>query len=168
VELTRPREALQEAGATVDLVSPKSGEIQGFKHHDKADRFRVDRTVKDAKPDAYDALVLPGGVINPDALRLSPESIDFVRHFIEAEKPIASICHGPWTLIDAGGVGGKRVTSWPSLKVDLSNAGAEWVDREVVTDGWLVTSRKPADLPAFCREMIEIFAEAHAETRAAE
>jgi len=159
VELEKPVAALREAGAEVHVIAPKAGEIQGFKHHDKGDKTRVDRTLSDAQAEAYDGLVLPGGVINPDQLRLESEAIDFIRSFVRAEKPIAAICHGPWTLIDAGGVDGRRMTSWPSLKTDLRNAGAEWVDEEVVVDQGLVTSRKPDDLPAFCAKMIEEFAE---------
>ncbi len=159
VELTEPVKALKSAGAEVHVVAPKSGSIQGFKHHDKADQIPVDAALDGADPARYAALVLPGGVINPDALRLEPRAIEFVRAFVQAGKPIAAICHGPWTLIDAGGVDGKKVTSWPSLKTDLRNAGARWVDQEVVTDQGLVTSRKPDDLPAFCRKMIEEFAE---------
>jgi protease I len=159
VELTEPVKALKQAGATVQVVAPKPGEIQGWNHHDKGDTVAVDATLDATDPGRYDALVLPGGVINPDALRLEPKAIDFVRHFVTSNKPIAAICHGPWTLIDAGAVRGKRVTSWPSLRTDLSNAGATWTDEPVVTDHGLVTSRKPDDLPAFCAKMIEEFAE---------
>lgn len=159
VELTKPLEALNEAGAEVHVVSPKGGRIQGYNHHDKGDQIPVDRELAQANAADYDALVLPGGVINPDQLRLEETAIDFIREFVRSEKPIAAICHGPWTLIDAGGVDGRTMTSWPSLKTDLRNAGAEWVDREVVVDAGLVTSRKPDDLPAFCAKMIEEFAE---------
>jgi len=159
VELTRPVEALKEAGAEVEIVSPKGGEIQGFNHHDKGEAVRVDRELSQASAQDYDGLMLPGGVINPDQLRLDERAIDFIRDFVRAEKPIAAICHGPWTLIDAGAVDGRKMTSWPSLKTDLRNAGAEWVDQEVVVDAGLVTSRKPDDLPAFCAKMIEEFAE---------
>lgn len=159
VELTKPVEALKAAGAEVEIVSPKSGKIQGFKHHDKADEARVDRTLEQASSGDYDGLVLPGGVINPDALRLEEQAITFIRDFVQASKPIAAICHGPWTLIDAGAVDGKKMTSWPSLKTDLTNAGAEWVDQEVVVDEGLVTSRNPDDLPAFCAKMVEEFCE---------
>lgn len=159
IELTKPVEALKGAGATVAIIAPKAGEIQGFNHHDKGDRFAVDHTIADANPSDYDGLLLPGGVINPDALRLEPGAIAFIRSFVDAEKPIAAICHGPWTLINAGGVDERRMTSWPSLRMDLENAGAEWVDEEVVVDNGLVTSRKPEDLPAFCAKMIEAFAE---------
>lgn len=159
VELTKPVEALKQAGAAVSVVSPKSGRIQGFNHHDKADAMPVDRGLDQAKPDEFDALLLPGGVINPDALRLEPKAISFVKHFVDTKKPIAAICHGPWTLIDAGGVKGRKMTSWPSLKTDLANAGAEWVDQPVVTDRGLVTSRKPDDIPQFVAKMIEEFRE---------
>lgn len=156
VELTEPVKALKEAGAHVEVISPKD-EIQAFKHHDKGDKLPVDTPLDKAKPKKFDGLVLPGGVINPDALRLLPQAIDFVRHFVRDNKPIAAICHGPWTLIDAGGVKGKTMTSWPSLKTDLTNAGAKWVDEQVVVDGSLVTSRKPDDIPAFNKKMIELF-----------
>jgi len=159
VELTEPVKALRNEGATVRIVAPKGDQIQGWNHHDKGDRVDVDTTLDEADPNQFDALVLPGGVINPDALRLEPKAIDFIRSFVTSDKPIAAICHGPWTLIDAGGVKGKRMTSWPSLKSDLSNAGATWEDSPVVTDHGLVTSRKPDDLPAFCSKMIEEFAE---------
>ena len=158
VELEKPVEALKAAGARVEIVAPKAGTIQGFNHHDKGDTTAVDKTIAEADPQAYDGLVLPGGVINPDALRLEPEAIDFIRSFTEAGKPVAAICHGPWTLINAGAVSGRRMTSWPSLQADLENAGATWVDEEVVVDRGLVTSRKPDDLPAFCARMIEAFA----------
>lgn len=159
VELEKPVEALRNAGAQVEVVAPHGGQIQGFNHHDKGQMVRVDRELAQASPDQYDAIVLPGGVINPDQLRLEPKAIEFVRSFAEAKKPIAAICHGPWTLINAEAVEGKRMTSWPSLQTDLRNAGAEWVDQEVVVDDGLVTSRKPDDLSAFCDKMIEEFAE---------
>jgi protease I len=157
VELTEPVKALRDAGAEVEVVSDKTDNIQAFRHHDKGVTIPVDSSLDEADPKDFDGLVLPGGVINPDALRLMPKAVAFVRHFVEAEKPIAAICHGPWTLIDAGGVKGKRMTSWPSLKTDLSNAGAKWADEEVITDGLLVTSRKPDDLSAFNKKAIEIF-----------
>ena len=141
------------------MVAPHGGQIQGFNHHDKGRMVSVDRELANASPDQYDAIVLPGGVINPDELRLVPEAIAFIRSFADEGKPIAAICHGPWTLINAEAVQGKRMTSWPSLEVDLENAGAEWVDEQVVVDHGLVTSRKPDDLPAFCDKMIEEFAE---------
>ena len=159
VELEKPVEALKAAGAKVEIIAPKAGAIQGFKHHDKGDETTVDRTIADADAGSYEGLVLPGGVINPDALRLEAEAIEFIRSFVQASKPIAAICHGPWTLIDAGAVKGRTVTSWPSLKIDLQNAGATWVDEEVVVDNGLVTSRNPDDLPAFCAKMVEEFAE---------
>ena len=138
-------------------MSNKAPEIQGFNHLEKGDMIHVDRTLSEASPEAYDALLLPGGVINPDRLRLEPKAIDFVRHFVQSHKPIAAICHGPWTLVDAGGVKGKKMTSWPSLRTDLTNAQAQWVDEQVVTDESLVTSRKPDDIPAFVREMLDTF-----------
>ncbi|MGF7172846.1 type 1 glutamine amidotransferase domain-containing protein [Azospirillum doebereinerae] len=159
VELTEPVKALRDAGATVHVVAPKSSQIQGWNHHDKGDMVTVDAALDQADATRYDALMLPGGVINPDALRLEPKAIAFIQSFVQTGKPIAAICHGPWTLIDAGGVRGRKVTSWPSLKTDLTNAGADWVDEAVVTDRGLVTSRKPDDLTAFCPKMIEEFAE---------
>jgi protease I len=159
VELTDPRKALDEAGAETQIVSPAKGEVQGWKHFDKADRFPVDVPLENAQAREFDALLLPGGVANPDQLRIIPEAVAFVRQFFEAGKPVAAICHGLWPLIDAGVVRGRKVTSWPSLRADLQNAGANWVDQEVVTDNGLVTSRKPDDIPAFNRKMIEEFAE---------
>lgn len=158
-ELTEPVKALKSAGAETYVISPKAGQIQGMQHDEKGDKVNVDKILADADPSDYDALVLPGGVANPDKLRLERQAIAFIRRFVEDGKPIAAICHGPWTLIDAGGVEGRRMTSWPSLKIDLKNAGAQWVDEEVVVDSGLVTSRKPDDLPAFCAKMIEEFAE---------
>jgi protease I len=151
VEYTGPRSFLEEQGAQVTLVSPKQtgDEIQGFNHMDLGDKFKVEMNVRDARPADFDALVLPGGVANPDQLRLSTESITFIREFGRENKPIAAICHGPWTLIDADLVTGKRMTSWPTLQLDLQNAGAQWLDEQVVVDGKLVTSRKPDDIPAF-------------------
>lgn len=159
VELTEPVAALKAAGARVEIISPKSGEIQGFNHHDKGDKTPVDKTLDEASVAGYDGLLLPGGVINPDALRLEETAIAFIRGFADKAKPIAAICHGPWTLINAEAVSGRRMTSWPSLEMDLRNAGADWVDEEVVVDQGVVTSRKPEDLPAFCAKMIEEFAE---------
>jgi protease I len=160
VELTGPWEALQAAGAQPELVSIESGEIQGFKHFDKADRFKVDRTVEGTEASDYDALVLPGGVGNPDALRMDENAVRFVRQFFEQDKPVGAICHAPWVLIEAGVVRDRKVTSWPSLTTDLENAGAHRVDQEVVVDGSLVTSRKPDDIPAFNEKLIEVFAAA--------
>jgi protease I len=151
VEYTGPRSFLEEQGALVTLISPKAPgeEIQAFNHLDMGDKFKVEMDVHDARPGDFDALVLPGGVANPDMLRLSTEAVTFIREFGRENKPIAAICHGPWTLIDADLVTGKRMTSWPSLQVDLQNAGAQWIDEQVVVDGKLVTSRKPDDIPAF-------------------
>jgi protease I len=160
VELVKPVDGLRAEGAKVEVVSPKTGEIQGYNHFEKGDKVRVDRALADAKPSDYDALVLPGGVINPDLLRLEPKAIAFVREFVQSGKPISAVCHGPWTLINADGVKGRKMTSWPSLKVDLSNAGAHWVDEQVVVDGVLVTSRKPDDLPAFVAKTVEVLSNA--------
>jgi protease I len=157
VELVEPRTALEDAGAEVEIVSIESGEIQGFDHFDPASKVKVDRTVEEASPDDYDALVIPGGVGNPDLLRGDENAVSFVRAFHEAGKPMAVICHGPWMLVESGVVHGKRVTSWPTLKTDIRNAGGEWVDEEVVVDGNIITSRKPDDIPAFNREMLRIF-----------
>jgi protease I len=159
-ELEKPVEALKAAGAEVDVISLDSGQIQGMEHDQKGRMVDVDRTLASVEADDYDALVLPGGVANPDTLRTKADAVDFVRAFAEAHKPIAAICHGPWTLINAEAVAGHRMTSWPSLEADLRNAGAEWVDEEVVVDDGLITSRKPDDLPAFCSEMIKAFAAA--------
>jgi len=158
VELTAPRKALDEAGAKTFIVSPAKGEVQGWKHFDKADKFKVDVPLDQANAADFDALQLPGGVANPDQLRTNPKAVQFVRAFFDAGKPVAVICHGPWTLIDAGVVKGRTVTSWPSLRTDLTNAGAKWVDQEVVVDNGLVTSRKPDDIPAFNSKMLEEFA----------
>ena len=159
VELTEPRKALEEAGATVELIAPEAGEAQAYDHLDKADAFPVDRPVSEADPADYDALMLPGGVANPDQLRAVPEAVEFTRAFFDAGKPVATICHGPWTLVEADVVRGRTLTSWPSIRTDIRNAGGEWVDEEVHKDRGLVTSRKPDDLPAFCRKMVEEFAE---------
>ena len=157
-ELIEPKKALEQAGATVEIVSPQA-KIKGWQNKNWGDEIAVDRKLDEAKPDQYDALVLPGGVMNPDKLRINERAIQFIRHFVDTGKPIAAICHGPWPLIEAGAVKGRKITSWPSLKTDLTNAGAQWVDQEVVTDYGLVTSRKPEDIPAFNRKMIEEFAE---------
>jgi len=158
IELVEPKKALEEAGAETRIVSPANGTVQGWKHFDPADRFPVDIALDAARAEEFDALLLPGGVANPDELRTIARAVRFVREFFDADKPVAAICHGPWTLIDAGVMRGRTVTSWPSLKADLTNAGAKWVDREVVVDERLVTSRKPADIPAFNRRMLEQFA----------
>ena len=158
-ELEKPREALEQAGAETDLVSLREGEIRGWDEDDFGDAVEVDRTVKEADAAEYDGLLLPGGVMNPDKLRLETKAVDFVRAFVKAGKPIAAICHGPQILIDADAVRGRKVTSYPSIKKDLMNAGAQWVDEEVVVDNGLVTSRKPDDIPAFNAKMIEEFAE---------
>ena len=154
-ELEEPQQALEAAGAHTDVVSPVGGEIRGWKDTDWGSPVTVDITLDAAAPERYDALVLPGGVLNPDQLRVNAAAVAFVRHFVRAGKPIAAICHGPWTLIDADAVRGRRLTSWPSLRRDLENAGARWVDQQVVVDRGLVTSRKPDDLPAFNQKLIE-------------
>jgi protease I len=154
VELTEPWEAVSSEGATPELVSTESGEIQAFNHLDKGDTFKVDRTVEDATPADYDGLVLPGGVANPDALRMDEKSVAFIKAFVDSGKPVAAICHAPWTLVEAGVLSGKRVTSWPSLQTDIRNAGGDWVDEEVVEDGNLITSRKPDDIPAFTKALL--------------
>ena len=159
VEMTGPRTALDEAGAKTSLVSPVKDEVQGWNHFDKADRFKVDVPLEQAKPGDFDALVLPGGVANPDQLRMNRKAVQFVRSFFDEGKPIGVICHGPWTLIEADIVDGRTITSWPSLRTDLENAGANWVDQEVVVDRGLVSSRNPKDIPAFNRKMVEAFAE---------
>ena len=159
VEYTEPRKAVEQAGAEAHLISLQPGEIQGFNHLDKGDRFPVDKAVADAREADYDGLVLPGGVANPDFLRTDPDAVRFVRSFYDAGKPIAAICHGPWTLVEAGVVRGRTLTSWPSLRTDIENAGGTWVDEEVHVDQGLVTSRKPDDLPAFCAKAIEEIAE---------
>lgn len=159
VEMTEPRKALDQAGAQTTLVSPAEGKVKAWNHTDWGNQFDVDMPLQQADADDFDALLLPGGVINPDRLRIQPQAVELVREFYQAGKPIAAICHGPWTLVEADVVRDRTVTSWPSLKTDLENAGAHWVDRETVTDQGLVTSRKPDDIPAFNRAMIEEFAE---------
>jgi protease I len=165
-ELTEPRQALQEAGAETQVVSPKQGKIKGWNHKDWGDEVGVDLALKSANPAEFDALLLPGGVMNPDQLRMNSDAVQFVRNFFEAGKPIAAICHGPWMLVEADIVRGRTVTSWPSLKTDIRNAGGSWVDKEVVKDQQLVTSRKPDDIPAFNREMIALFAQGVVAPRA--
>jgi protease I len=167
VELTEPWKAVEFEGATPELISLEDGEIQGFNHYDKADTFKVDRTVEEARADDYDALVVPGGVGNPDTMRLDENAVELVRRFFEQGKPVGVICHGPWMLVEAGVVRGRTVTSWPSLRTDIRNAGGNWVDKEVVVEDGLVTSRKPDDLPAFTKKIVEEFAEGRHEKQAA-
>ncbi|HEX4945810.1 MAG TPA: type 1 glutamine amidotransferase domain-containing protein [Blastocatellia bacterium] len=159
VELTEPRQALDKAGATTQVVSPKTDRVKGWNHSVWGDEYMVNVPLSAANPDDFDALLLPGGVMNPDKLRCDQQALQFVKSFFEAGKPVAAICHGPWTLIDAGVVQGRRLTSYESIQTDLKNAGAEWVDEEVVVDNGLITSRKPDDIPAFNQKMIEEFAE---------
>jgi protease I len=167
VELTEPWKAVERAGGKPELVSIESGEIQGFEHYDKADKFRVDRTVEESSASDYDALVLPGGVGNPDRLRTDENAVRFVTEFFEQGKPVAAICHAPWMLVEAGVARGRTLTSYPSIRTDVRNAGGNWVDREVVVDEGLVTSRSPDDLPAFCAKLVEEIAEGvHAGQRA--
>ncbi len=159
VELTKPLEAVREAGGTPELISLETGSVQMFNHLDKGDTIEAEKAVSDADPSNYDALVVPGGVANPDALRMDDAAVTFVRSFFEQDQPAAIICHGPWLLVEADVARGRTVTSWPSLQTDLRNAGATWVHEEVVVDNGLVTSRKPDDLPAFCEKLVEEFAE---------
>src|SRR5690348_10000136 len=167
VELTEPWKAVEQAGGSPELISVEDGEVQAFNHLDKADTFTVDKTAKDADASDYDGLVLPGGVANPDFLRSDEDAVRFVRGFFEQAKPVGVICHGPWTLVEADVVKGRTLTSWPSLRTDLRNAGAKWVDEEVVVDEGLVSSRNPDDLPAFNAKIVEEFAEGrHAESAA--
>ncbi|MFZ0863692.1 MAG: type 1 glutamine amidotransferase domain-containing protein [Candidatus Sulfotelmatobacter sp.] len=165
VELLEPRKALDEAGATTRVVSPAGKKVKGWNHKEWGNEVPVDVSLDSAKAEEFDALLLPGGVMNPDQLRMNPKAVEFVKHFAEAGKPVAAICHGPWTLLEAGAVRGRTMTSWPSLKTDLKNAGATWVDKEVVNDQGLVTSRKPDDIPAFNREMIHLFGEGRGQSQ---
>lgn len=158
-EMTEPKKALDAAGAETKIVSPTKGKVKGWKMKNWGDEFPVDIALNQAKADEFDALLLPGGVMNPDTLRMNPEAVDFVKSFVKSQKPIAAICHGPWTLINAEGVKNKKLTSWASIKTDLINAGAKWVDEEVVKDGNLITSRKPDDIPAFNRAMIDLLSQ---------
>jgi protease I len=160
VELLEPRKALEKAGASTEVVSPADKKVKGWNLKEWGKEVKVDVPLDSANPEDYDALLLPGGVMNPDHLRMNPEAVDFVKNFTDSGKPVAAICHGPWMLVEADVVRGRTMTSWPSLKTDLKNAGANWVDREVVRDGHFVTSRKPDDIPAFNREMIVLFSEA--------
>jgi protease I len=165
VELTRPQRALDLAGADTQIVSPKVDHVRGWSFTQWGEEFPVDRPLADASPQDYDALLLPGGVMNPDTLRMQPRAVAFVKAFFDAGKPVAVICHGPWTVIEAGAARGRRIASWPSLKTDLRNAGAEWVDQEVVVDGNLVSSRKPDDIPAFNQQMIQVFGRAREDQK---
>jgi protease I len=165
VELVEPRKALDQAGAETRIVSPRNQHVKGWKFTDWGDELKVDVALDQAMPQHFDALLLPGGVMNPDALRMQPKAVAFVKAFFDAGKPIAVICHGPWTVIEAGAARGRQIASWPSLKTDLRNAGAEWIDREVVVDNNLVSSRKPDDIPAFNREMIKLFSQTRDHAR---
>jgi len=167
VELTNPKMVFEESGATTEVISPKSGEIKGWNFKEWGDSVQVNKTLDEARAADYDALVLPGGVINPDHLRMEPKAVSFVKEFVKSGKPVAAICHGPWTLIEAGVVKGKKMTSWPSVKTDLKNAGADWVDEQVVVDGNFITSRKPDDIPAFSQKIIEMVADNKQQLRAA-
>jgi protease I len=168
VEMTEPRKALEEAGAQTDLISPERQEVQGMNHDEKGAKFKVEVTLDAASPSNYDALLLPGGVANPDRLRTVPAAIKFAQAFFTAGKPVAAICHGPWLLVEAGVIQRRTLTSWPSLRTDIKNAGGEWVDREVVSENGLVTSRKPDDIPAFNREFIKMLAESPHKSAASE
>jgi protease I len=158
-ELMQPRQALEEAGAHTEVISPNAGKIKGWDHKDWGESVKVDKTLDNVNAEEYDGLLLPGGVINPDRLRMDPKAVNFVQQFVTAGKTVGAICHGPWTLLEAGALKGKTVTSWPSLRTDLKNAGAHWVDKEVVTDGQFITSRKPDDIPAFNNAVIESLAQ---------
>jgi protease I len=167
VELTRPQKALDLAGADTKIVSPQRERVRAWNHRNWGDDFPVDVPLAQAQPNEFDALLLPGGVMNPDALRMQPRAVAFVKAFFDAAKPVAVICHGPWTVIEAGAARGRRIAAWPSLKTDLKNAGAEWVDEEVVVDGNLVSSRKPDDIPVFNREMVQLFSRARRQAKPA-
>lgn len=164
-ELAEPKKALEQAGAITTIVSPVKGKVKGWKSKNWGDEFPVDKELTQARPEEFDALLLPGGVANPDTLRMIPEAVNFVKHFVKANKPIGAICHGPWTLINAEGVEGKTITSYPSIQIDLMNAGANWVDREVAKDDQLVTSRNPNDIPAFNKALIELFSKSRTLAR---
>ena len=167
VELTEPRKALEEAGAETIIVSPKEDQIRGWKHTEWGDKVEVDEPLDSASPERFDALLLPGGAMNPDKLRMEPKAVKFVQAFFEANKPVAAICHGPWMLVEAGVADGRKIASWPSIKTDLRNAGAEWKDEEAVADGNLVSARKPDDIPAFNRAMIDLFSKGRQRARGA-
>lgn len=160
VELVEPRKALDQAGAQTQIVSPKIGSVRGWKSVEWGDQLPVDVPLDKAQPQNFDALLLPGGVMNPDKLRMDPKAVNFVKSFFDANKPVAAICHGPWTIIESGAARGRKIASWPSLKTDLLNAGAEWMDKESVIDGNLVSARKPDDIPAFNRAVLEVFGHA--------
>jgi len=164
-ELLEPRSALDSAGATTEVISPKGNQIRGWDHADWGHKVDVDQTLAQADAEDFDALVLPGGVMSPDALRMNPAAVAFVKAFFDSGKPVAAICHGPWTLVEAGEVSGYQLTSWPSLKTDITNAGGKWVDKEVVVDDNLITSRRPDDIPAFSRAMITVFGQYHSGKR---
>jgi len=166
-EMKEPRKALEEAGAETHIVSPQPKEVRAWNGKEWGESYPVQEQLDSANPDQFDALLLPGGVMNPDRLRMKPKAVSFVKAFFDADKPIAAICHAPWMVIEAGAARGRNIASWPSLKTDLKNAGAQWQDKEVVVDGNLVSSRKPDDIPAFNREMLKLFAQAHSKTRAA-
>lgn len=165
VELVEPRKALDAAGAVTHLISPKEGAIQGMNHDEKGEMLKVDRSLTEVRASEYDALLLPGGVANPDALRIVPAAVQFVREFMLSEKPVAAICHGPWLLVEAGAVSGRTLTSWPSLKTDIRNAGGQWVDQPVAIDDQLITSRKPSDIPAFSAAIVKQFTKQMDEAR---
>jgi protease I len=165
VEMVEPRKALDQAGAETRIVSPRDKHVRAWNLTNWGDQFPVDVALDEAKPQEFDALLLPGGVMSPDALRMEPKAVAFAKAFFDAGKPVAAICHGPWTVIETGAARGRRIASWPSLKTDLRNAGAEWVDQEVIVDGNLVSSRKPDDIPAFNRAMIDLFGQARGQTR---
>jgi protease I len=167
VEMVKPRQELVEAGADARIVSPRAGKVKAWASTEWGKEYPVDVELEQARPQDFDALLLPGGVMNPDKLRMEPNAVEFVRSFFDEGKPVAAICHGPWMVIESGGASGRRLTSWPSLKTDLRNAGARWVDEEVVVDGTLVSSRKPDDIPAFNREMLKLFAKTRREQRPA-
>jgi protease I len=167
VELEKPKQALDQSGAKTSIVSPKEGKVKGWQHTQWGDEFPVDVPLNQARAENFDAVLLPGGVINPDRLRMDEKAVQFVKSFFGSGKPVAAICHGPWTIVEAGAARGRKIASWPSLKTDIRNAGAEWVDSEAVVDGNLVTARKPDDIPAFNREMIELFSKGVQQKRVA-
>ena len=167
VEMVKPRKALDDAGAQTSIVSPKDRRVRGWNHQEAGDEFPVDVPLNEAKPEDFDALLLPGGVMNPDSLRMLPKAVEFAQDCFGSGKPVAAICHGPWMVIEAGAARGRKIASWPSLKTDLRNAGAQWMDEEVVVDGNIVSSRRPDDIPAFNREMLKLFSQAKGRSRRA-